>query len=332
MKLGKFVETLSDKQLSEEQSSTFLDTTNNETTIVYGIKRVSIEKALQQKYKKEIDKSTVDAIYKISSTFLKTHPDIEVKNNDINSVVKLIELSLQYSNKSLADEKRTFKELVDTTIKQHMYRKDVTEKMLNSNVKPIGLNMARITNMKFVIDPGRTAIEFNENLDKNIIKMIESIDDDYFGLKILNVTKDIVDDNMNRLNVYKIKIKPKKGRVYTTTLNIPALVNEGTYLKLSGQLYVINNQLMQKTLIKKTADSVQLKTNYSVITYRLKNSLLTTKTYNDIVEVFLNNLKTAKKLKKAVIMDKNTETRLSAYGINNDIIKDLNYKNIQITV
>jgi hypothetical protein len=89
---------------------------------------------------------------------------------------------------------------------------------------------------------------------------------------------------------------------------------------------------MQKTLIKKTADSVQLKTNYSVITYRLKNSLLTTKTYNDIVEVFLNNLKTAKKLKKAVIMDKNTETRLSAYGINNDIIKDLNYKNIQITV
>ena len=65
LKLEKFVSSISDKRLSEEQSADMLDTTVMDSTVTYNIKRDDVEKALKLKYKKEVSSDTVNTIYNL---------------------------------------------------------------------------------------------------------------------------------------------------------------------------------------------------------------------------------------------------------------------------
>jgi hypothetical protein len=118
---------------------------------------------------------------------------------------KVIRLALEYDNPNVPKDS-PLKDLIETNRKHSLYRKDVSAYNINNNVKPIGLDFEKVTNLKFVVDPNRTAIEFNDNLDRNVYKMIESLNDPRFHMSVVDVDKTVTDDNSNRVNVYTIKI------------------------------------------------------------------------------------------------------------------------------
>lgn len=329
VKIEKFVENLA-KSISKEEAERLLDTTIEESQLPITVDKKIVAEALKKEYAKEVDPKLVETITSLVNTFLKDKKDIAVKLTDIPSVIKVIKLALEYSNHSIGNKSNTLKELIDTTVKTHLFKKDIAPNLMQNKIKPSGLDNYKLTNIKYVLDPGRLATEFNENLDQNIAKMISALNDPKFKIKIINIDKEVVDDNANRYINYKIKIKPDKGRVYEVKLRVPTLINDN-YLKIGGQTFVLNNQLMQKPILKKSENEVLFKTNYSVTTYSLKRSKLAMQSYTSIVDNFLNEMKNLKKLKEAKSMSAEAEKELIDYGIPTQIVKDLMYEKIELT-
>jgi len=93
---------------------------------------------------------------------------------------------------------------------------------------------------------------------------------------------------------------------------------------------VLNNQLIQKTIIKKAENMVQLKTNYSVTSYTIERSVFDASNYTEFIERFMRNMKLQKKLKKAEVIDQATEKLMIEYGIPLDIVSGMMYKYVHI--
>jgi len=287
-----------------------------------------ISDVLMKKFHKKIeDNLELESIVNLTRKFVADHPDIKVNLGDPNELANLVKEALKNEIK-IDSAPRSFDDLIEEHRKQFVYKKNIDSDKIH-NKKTIGINAIKATGVKWVTDPDRTKIEFDQNLDRNIEKLIESLDDPDFKMHVLGIEREIQDDGRSRYYVYKIKIKPEQGRAYVTKLKIPALIH-GSYFKIGGNLYAINNQLMQLPIIKKNASTVQLKTNYSVTDYTIKSFPQTVKSFDDIVNKFLNSMKVARKLKTAEVMDQTTETRMREYGIPVDEISKINYKKIEV--
>ncbi len=287
-----------------------------------------IKEVLIKKFNKKIDdKLELDSLVAITRKFLSEHPDMQINIGDPNELANLINEALKNEIK-IEGTPQSFDTLIAEHRKQFVYKKNIdSDKMYNK--KTIGINALKATGVKWITDPGRTKVEFDQNLDRNIEKLIESLDDPNFKMHVLGIEKEIKDNGRSRFYIYKIKIKPENGRSYVAKLRVPALIHD-TYFKIGGNLYAINNQLMQLPIIKKNASTVQLKTNYSVTDYTIKSFPQTIKSFDDIVNKFLNSMKAARKLKTVEAMDATTENRLREYGIPVDEIAKINYKKIEI--
>ena len=297
------------------------------TDLADNITADKIKSVLRSKFNKDINDSLeLDSIVTLAKRFLSQHPDMDINLGDPDELANLVKEALKNELK-ISNKPVSFEELLAEHRKQFVFKKNIDTDKLH-NKKTIGINALKATGVKWVTDSERTRIEFDENLDRNIEKLIESLNDSKFKMHILGVSKEIQDDGRSRFYIYKIKIKPDKGRTYYAKLRIPALVN-GTYFKIGGNLYAINNQLMQLPLIKKNPSTVQLKTNYSVTDYSIKAFPLTVKSSKDIIEKFLNILKSTKKLKKAEVIDAGTEARLKEYGVPVEAIANIGYKKIE---
>ena len=289
----------------------------------------TIKSVLKSKFNKNIeDKLELDSIVVLVKRFINQHPDMDVNLGDPNELANLIKESLKNEIKTTSDKPVSFDELLEEHRKQFVFKKNIDASKMH-NKKVIGVNAIAATDVKWITDSSRTRIEFDENLDKNVEKLIESLDDKDFKMQILGVAKNVQDDGRSRFSIYKIKIKPDNGKTYYATLKIPSLVN-GTYFKIGGNLYAINNQLMQLPIIKKDPSTVQLKTNYSVTNYSIKAFPNTVSDMKDFVNKFINIMKSVKKLKSAEVMDQATELRLKEYGVPVNAISTLNYKKIEI--
>ena len=294
------------------------------------VPRDIIEKVLNDIYKKKVNDEYLEMTYTIVSNYIRSNSALEVNWSSPEQVKRIIEEALKYSNKLLeSNSKKSIPELIKMAAEHQIYYKEVPEEYLENQIKPLGISTSKVVNLKKILDPKRTKYEFDINLDKVIEELIKSLDDPKFGLKVYSVDKKVIDDSANRLVEYSIKLKPKEGRAYRVALRIPALVHD-MYFKINGEYYVINNQLMQKPIIKKSDNAVQLKTNYSVITYDIHSSSLMNQSYEDMVQKFLNDMKSSKRLKKAEVIDNNTEETLKAYGVDPQIISNLTYKNVEI--
>jgi len=287
-----------------------------------------IKNVLLAKFNKNIsDKLELDSIVKLTQQFINKHPDMDVNLGDQSELANLVKEALK-NQVHIGSEKVSFDELLAEHNKQFVFKMNVDPDKIHSK-KTIGINAIKATGVKWVTDASRTKIEFDENLDRNIHKLVESLDDPRFKMHVLGVEKEISDDGRSRYYNYKIKIKPEKGRAYVTKLRVPALVHD-TYFKIGGNLYAINNQLMQLPIIKKNANTVQLKTNYSVTDYSIKAFPQNISDFSDIVTKFLNIMKSSKKLKDAEAMDLQTESLLKDYGLPLDEVAKINYKKIEI--
>jgi len=309
MRLAKFNEKLYNNLISAEKDDSDLA----ERDIV--IQEKVLVDVYQKLYNKKGSKEDLEKIKEKIEQYIKEHPDYDIKLGDPSSIIPIFE---KEENKDKQDQRGSFSE-------------DVTPKMLNNLIKKPSLDNSKITNMKTIVSSDRTKKEFSEILDKNIYKMIESLNDPQFKMTVLSVNKKIVDDSSSRYAVYTIKIKPDNGRAYTVNLQVPALVHD-TYFKIGGNYYVINNQLMQKPIIKKSSNIVQLKTNYSVINYEIYRSVTDNHDYASLVQLFLNNLKTIKKLKSATVISNKTENVLKEYGVPVDVVSTINYEKIEIKI
>jgi len=326
-KLYKISETKIDEKVEEEIKKENSEQ-EAESTKPSGITTDLIKNVLRSKFNKTInDGLELESIVKLTQRFISQHPDMKVNLGDPTEVANLIKEALKNEVK-LSGKPVSFDELLAEHRKQFVFKKDIDADKIH-NSKTIGINALKATNIKWVTDPQRTKIEFDENLDRNIEKLIESLDDPKFKMHVLGIEKEIQDDGRSRYYIYKIKIKPENGRAYVTKLRVPALVHD-TYLKIGGNFYAINNQLMQLPIIKKNANTVQLKTNYSVTDYSIKSFPQTVKNFKDIVDKFLNIMKATKKLKTAEVMDATTESRLRDFGVPVDEIAKINYKKIEI--
>jgi len=287
-----------------------------------------ISKAIRMKFNKNItDKLEIESIVNLVKHFLSQHPDIDVNIGDTNELANLIQDALK-KEINIGDKPVSFDELLDEHKKQFVFKKDVEADKIHDN-RVIGLNGLSATGIKWITDSDRTKTEFDENLDRNVEHLFESLNDPKFKMQVLGMTKDIKDDGRSKFYEYKLKLKPDTGRAYQAKLRVPALVN-GTYFKIGGNLYAINNQLMQLPIIKKNANTVQLKTNYSVTDYSIKSFPLNVNGFSDIVNKFLNIMKSTKKLKEADVIDAATEARLKEFGLDTDSIASLAYKKISI--
>jgi len=312
----------------EEKIKSDGDVQDAESSKAVGVTADLIKNVLRSKFNKNIDDDLeLESIVKLTQRFISQHPDVNVNLGDPSEVANLVKEALKNEIK-LSDKPISFDELLAEHRKQFVFKKDVDVDKIHSS-KTLGINTLKATNIKWVTDPQRTKIEFDENLDRNIEKLIESLDDPSFKMHVLGVEKEIQDDGRSRFYIYKIKIKPEKGRAYVTKLRVPALVHD-TYLKIGGNFYAINNQLMQLPIIKKNANTVQLKTNYSVTDYSIKSFPQTVKDFKDIVDKFLNIMKVTKKLKTAEVMDSATEARLRDFGVPVGEIAKINYKKIEV--
>ena len=331
LRLVKYTETLRKTDLIDNDNNP-LTSEDDQLEKNVDVPREAIEKFLLDIYKKELPQERIDLVYSIVKTYVKSHPGLVVNWNSPEEAKRIIEEALKYSNKITGTTRKLdIKELIQMTERTHVFQKEESEKELESNITPIGVKTSTIANMKYMLDPKRTKYEFDINLDKVIEKMIRSLNDEKFGLTVRGIEREVVDDSANRYVMYKIKLKPAKGRAYTVVLRIPTLVHD-TYFKINGEYYVINNQLMQKPIIKKSDNVVQLKTNYSVISYILQSASVSNQKYSEVVQKFMNDMKVAKKLKKAELIDKNTEERLKQFGIDDKTLSDLMYKKVEINV
>lgn len=330
LRLIKYAETLKKSALEDSVDNPLVQEKEAKDRVV--VPREIIKKILDDVYKRKVNNEYYEMTYTIVSNYVKSNPALEVNWNSPEQVKRIIEEALKYSNKMLeSNSKKSLPELIKMTAEHQIYYKEVPEEYLENQIKPIGISTAKVTKLKKILDPKRTKYEFDINLDKTIEELIKSLDDPKFGLKVYAIDKKVIDDSANRIIEYSIKLKPKSGRAYRVVLRIPALVHD-MYFKINGEYYVINNQLMQKPIIKKSDNAVQLKTNYSVITYDIHSSSLMNQSYEDMVQKFLNDMKSSKRLKNAEVIDHTTEELLKAYGVDPNTISHLTYKTVEIKV
>ena len=142
----------------------------------------------------------------------------------------------------LHDPGLLFKKLVD--VNNHTIPLDIAPLRTNQLINP-----QHIVDIK-TVNCIRTPFELDEQMHDNIKSLFMSLESKKSSpIKVLGITSNYEDDNLNRYLKYEIKVQNVTGgskEPYLLSLKIPALTNE-RYLKLNGSSYIL---LSQQYLVK----------------------------------------------------------------------------------
>ena len=92
-----------------------------------------------------------------------------------------------------------------------------------------------VVTLKNVTGQHRQKYEFSDRIHENITKVFGILENQQHPIKVLGITWDYVDNNMDRYIEYSIRLKNMDGnkKEYTIKLNIPTVINE-KYFKIGG--------------------------------------------------------------------------------------------------
>lgn len=135
-------------------------------------------------------------------------------------------------------------------------------------------NPADMVKIRDITGPVRHKYEFSENIDFNVEKLFKVLESKQNPIKVLNISKELKDNDLERYSEYNITLKNlnEKGlkEPYDIKLKLPALIN-GRYFKLNGKEYIISSQQFLNPITKDKPNEVRFLTHYSMIRLRLKN-------------------------------------------------------------
>ena len=132
--------------------------------------------------------------------------------------------------------------------------------------------------------------EFETIQDYYLEKIVKSLEEGENPVQIVDIKKELKDNNVNRFYKYTITVKDNQGRLYDLNINIPALIND-RYFKLNGKTYILVNQLFLKPITKAKHNSARFLTNYATITLELRNVKLPVTDINEILDYVVNKYK-----------------------------------------
>lgn len=180
--------------------------------------------------------------------------------------------------------------------------------------------------------------ELMENVDEDIISTITGAltSDPDVDIKILNIKKEIIDDNKNRFKEFSIKIQHKEfgnttSSPYELKFRTPVVVND-KYVKLGGNNYIMISQLFPQPIVKVQSNLVRLFTNFSISHVELKNTKLNAKTdFKEVEQTLVNQLKALGKVKQDESFSNKSKDEIGQkYGIND--LELFGFKKLEITL
>lgn len=131
-----------------------------------------------------------------------------------------------------------------------------------------------IIKLKNISGPVRHKYEFNENIDFNVEKLFKTLEYKQNPIKIIKISKELKDNDLERFSEYTIKLKNLNENSfndpYEIKLKLPNLIND-KYFKLNGKEYIISTQQFLNPITKDKPTEVRFLTHYSMIRLRLKN-------------------------------------------------------------
>jgi hypothetical protein len=163
-----------------------------------------------------------------------------------------------------------------------------------------------------ITGPVRHNYEFNENIDFNVEKLFKVLEYKQNPVKILNLTKEIKDNDLERYSEYSIELKNlgdkgMKGS-YTINLKMPSLIND-KYFKLNGKEYIISTQQFLNPITKDKPNEVRFLTHYNMIRLKLKNVKYNPSEIEFILELISNKYsKYVSRYENGVMLFKNGTT------------------------
>jgi hypothetical protein len=239
----------------------------------------------------------------------------------------------QKSGKSVSEAlgiKNNAKELLTDYEKYNLFSHTINTDVIDS-VKNVVYDPSVITDFKTVITPYRQKIEFGENLDLTIQKMVYAIEDETHPLKIKGITKKTNDDFTSRMNIYDIKIYDSDTKQkYSVKLQVPALVDD-KYFKIGGNLYTIHNELRANPILKTATNSVSIYTNYSKSSILISNYGSTNNDYSKVSAENIRDFKQIGRVKKHEDIDGDTIKDLTEkWGFSMEDIAGVQVKTLNV--
>lgn len=155
-------------------------------------------------------------------------------------------------------------------------------KNINTIIKP-----EDIISLKHTTGVWRHKMEFEKTIHENAKKLFQTLEHmPDMKIQVKSITHDIIDDDINRYILYKIKLQNTKGgrkEPYVVELKLPTTVND-RYFKINGSPYIMGTQQMLKPVTKTDMNEVRVITNYSVVRLGLKNLKFNPADINRVIE------------------------------------------------
>lgn len=232
------------------------------------------------------DNAALDNLRILLGEYLKSNYEIL---NKVNSIEELLSFAL----KEVAGINKDLHLLPKNKIKKEL--ENITQIFVKSKtivpvVEDTYENIYKFSkNLKVkttVVD--RHKREFEKVLDENIYKIFRRIEEHKYPIKILDVKKEIKDDNLSRFYEYTLTLQNANGgEPYTIKIRIPALIND-RYFKLNGKTYILTNQIFLKPITKSKPNSVRFLSNYATISLHLKNTKVPFSDINAVLEYIVS--------------------------------------------
>ncbi len=117
-------------------------------------------------------------------------------------------------------------------------------------------------------------MDFRLNMTGNMQDMIDALQaDEDVNVRIHRVTSKLVDTFKDRYTEYTVTVSHKVGydKPYKLRIKVP-VPNDSGYFKIGGNDYVLLSQLFSKPILKIKPNTVNLMTNFGLLTVNLKST------------------------------------------------------------
>lgn len=216
------------------------------------------------------DKLINDSIKNALIDYISTHKNPEKENLE---KITLLAINKLLFNKDTIDDQylnnpsKLFSKLEEVnTFSQEMIYPDTVDNYIIEPKETIGLK--KVTSLV------RHKYEFSDTIHKNIEELFGELQTRATDpIKILKITHNYEDNNLNRFINYEITLKNLTGKnktPYKVNVKIPGLVND-RYFKLNGKTYILSNQQFFMPITKTEPDECRLINSYQTLTLSLAN-------------------------------------------------------------
>jgi len=235
--------------------------------------------------------------------YIKVTEDDQIKQDNVELVV------LKAINKSIYNTDVLPEEYIDNPNKlfsKLSQSNSYSEKISYPKIDNQAVTAKDIINFDTVTGPVRHKFEFSENLDFAMATMFKSLQKlKNHPIEVVNIKKDIKDNNLHRFYEYTITLKNQIGgeqEPYDVKIKVPALVND-RYFKLGGNEYIMVSQQYLQPLTKDKDNEVRFLTHYNMTRLSVQNLKFNISQVQDILNYI--NLKYAEIVTETKTDDKN---------------------------